>query len=698
MKFDKKYISRKFTFILILFWIFAALIVARMLKTMIFDKEECMKMRTVLYEREGKTYNGKRGDILSADGMILSSSLPKHNIYIDFLSGLTNPQKYTENPDSLSKADSTLLALKDSMFYSNLDTICRGLARICPTKTAEQYKDHLLKGRKSCARHYEICQGVNLNHIQYNQIIDLPYFNWTKDSKTKYTVGLVFRDRTSREKPFGDLARRTIGELFGVNSDSAKSGQPYAGLEAGFDEVLRGRTGIKHFRRIGSSFLPHVDSLASDGSDIVTTLDINMQEICENALRQKLTDIKADWGIVILEEAKTGDIKAQVNLAKTPSGEYVEKYNYAITALQEPGSTFKTSSIMVALDDGAINITDKVNTGGGVYKMHGSSMRDHNWTRGGYGTIDVPHTLIYSSNIGVSLLIDQHYSKDPQKFIDGLYRVGIVDSFNLPFLKAPHPIVRNPESKYWSAADLPWMSIGYSIQIPPIYLVNFYNGIANNGRLMQPRYVKAIQRHGEVVEELPPVVLRERMCSEQTLKNIRQALFDVVNSKDGTGKQARCQRFNASGKTGTAQISKGAAGYTSGTRQHYVSFCGFFPSEDPKYTCLVGIHISGGHASGGGMAGPVFSQIAENVYAHSTCNFKENEEVEDVKWEKDPLPKGTKRSPLPDLTGMGARDAVYEVERRGMKAVVTGKGKVKSQSVPAGTQCTRGTVVKLELK
>ena len=678
MKYNKKYISNTFTFVIISFWLCAIFIIIKMFITMTIDANKYGEMMRLLSERPAGKYMGKRGDILSSEGLILSSSIPRHKVYLDFLSGLKEPKKFVKSPDSISKSDSLFWVRKDTALMNNLDTICRGLVRICKVGDVQYYKDIILAGRAKKSRRCFICPGVKLNHLQYNQIRELPFFNLVKNNKTKYLVGLSSEDRNYREKPFGALARRTIGDVQEV-SDSNNVCVPISGLEYFYNDKLTGKTGVQHLKRSGSAFYNHIDTLAIDGYDMVTTLNVNMQEICDKALRKKLVELNADWGVVILQEVSTGDIKAQVNLGKNNKGDYVEDRNYAISSLMEPGSTFKTASIMVALDDGVIKITDKVDTGNGIMKIYGSTLKDHNWTRGGCKVIDVPHTLMFSSNIGVGLLIDRNYSKDPQKFIDGLKRIGIIDTLNLPFSRPGKPKVRNPESRIWSPADLPWMSFGYSLQLPPIYVVNFYNAIANNGTMMQPRYVKAIQNHGEVIEEFSPQVKVQHICGDQTLREIRQALFDVVNHKDGTGKQARVrnQSFTTSGKTGTAQISQAKGGYTNGIRQHYVSFCGYFPSDAPKYTCLVGIQISGGHASGGGMAGPVFSEIADKIYAHSIQDLSTIQgRVKPVVWKSTPKSKTDKTSSLPNLKGMTARDAVYEIERRGMKAVIVGKGKV----------------------
>lgn len=728
MKFNRKYISSKFPVVVVLAFLFTIGITWNMVKTMTVDYDKLMDMKSK-FETDSLEVKPKRGNILSADGQLLASSLPDYKIYIDFLSGLSRESMKAKNP--VNKADSAIWEKKDTLFHQNLDSICRGLSEICPSKTPAEYKAYLEKGWKERKRYYEICSHQVLNYIQYNQILNLPFFCEAKYHK--YLVGLTIEERNNRKKPFGSLAKRTLGEMYGAK-DSARSG-----LELAFDSVLRGEVGIRHRKKVRSKFLDVIDVPAKDGYDIITTIDVGMQDICETTLRAKLHELEADWGVVILMETKTGDVKSIVNLEKAGDGEYYEMRNWALAARMEPGSTFKTASIMVALDDGEIKYTDQIDTYSGVYSMHGASMKDHNWSRGGYHVIDVPHTLMYSSNIGVSRLIDMHYHNQPEKFINGLHRIGIAEPLGLPIPGAGDPFILTPDNELWSQTTLPWMSIGYSTQIPPISTVTFYNAIANDGKMMKPRFVKAIQKNGEIIEEFPPEVLKEQICKPSTLEYIRTALFRVVNDKQGTGKKAGSKRFHVSGKTGTAQVSQGRKGYTSGQRQYLVSFCGFYPSENPKYSCIVAIRKPGPAASGGGMAGPVFASIAEKVYSSAVTtdltrakdslsvfvpevlsgNIHSAKQVlgelnvgvmgdklAETDW-GEVKPNGTTlrfskdkdyADSVPDLKGMGARDAVYAIESRGMKIRLSGVGKVVSQSIAPGTAVRKNAVVNVKLK
>lgn len=736
MKFDKKYISGKFPYIVVLAFVFAVAVAANMVKTMTVDREKLQGMKKIL-EKDSVLIAPERGNILSCDGQLMAGSLPEYTVYIDFMSGISR-----ESIDSLKHEregkiekgamthdDSVTWNKKDTLFHENLDSLCIGLNKLYPKKTATEYKAYLEEGWNKKKQYYEIFKNHALNYLEYKQLQSLPFFREAKNHK--YLIGLGSTKRNNRKRPFGSLAYRTIGDLY-AEKDSARFG-----LELAFDSVLKGKPGVSHRKKVRDVYLSIPDKQPENGLDIVTTIDVKMQDICETALKAKLMEVEADWGIVVLMEPSTGDIKALVNLGKV-GDTYKEVQNHAVWGI-EPGSTFKTASIMVALDDGKIKYTDKVQTFSGVFPMHGSIMKDHNWRKGGNHEIDVPHTLMYSSNIGVSRLIDDNYKDHPEEFISGLHRIGIAEPLGLPIPGAHDPYLLTPDMKTaWSKASLPWMSIGYSTRIPPISTVSFYNAIANNGTMMRPRLVKALQKNGTIVKEFPPEVMKERICKESTLKDIQTALYRVVNDIKGGGKAARSNMFHISGKTGTAQVSHGKGGYRTGITEHFMSFCGFFPSEDPKYTCIVSI-FKKGNGYGGTTAGPVFLSIAEKIYLStavtdlSTVQDSLSIFVPDVKkgnvyaakqvlaelnvpmvgdnMDKDQWgeaqttgtavrfePDVIHQDSFPDLSGMGARDAVYAIESRGMKARIHGMGKVVSQSVKPGEKITTNKIVTIHLK
>ena len=730
-KFEKKSITKKFPLVVIIALCISIGIVFNMVKTMTVDRAKWQETRTKNFEETKDTLRrAHRGNILSTDGQLLASSLPSYNVYIDFLSGISR-----DGIDSLraghplSRKDSLFYAIKDSVFHASLDSICSGLYEICSDKTKAEYREYLEKNWQKRSRYCELCRHYPLSYTQFKKLQSLPFFSFR--GQGPYFAGLNPQERNSRTKPFGSLAKRTIGELYAIDQAEGKS-VAKCGLEHAFDSLLRGVDGRIHKRKVRQRMLEVVDREPEDGYDLVTTIDVNMQDVCESALRQQLIDVDAAFGTVILMDVKTGDVKAIVNLVKVGDGIYAEAQNYALTALMEPGSTFKTASMMVALDDGKVGFDETVDTGRGIYNMHGRDMKDSNYACGGHHVIDMQHTLVYSSNIGVSRFIDSRYGQHPEEFVEGLHRVGMGIDLELPFEGVAKPRIRMPNDtrNYWSKTTLAWMSIGYETQIPPISTVTFYNGIANGGRMVAPRFVKAIQKNGEVVEEYPVKVLRERMCKPEVIEHLKDALRKVVNEKGATGTRVASKRFVICGKTGTAQVAKEGVGYHGpGGLEHLLSFCGFFPYEDPQYTCIVAIRKGNG-GGGGTTAGPVFKTIAEKVYNKSLISNLDSMfdtlsvfvpevkhgNIDAARKVLDGLGVKSNQSSgwghayidgksvkfsgaefgadvMPDLTGMGARDAVYAVESRGMKLRLVGAGKVYKQSFPPGAKIRKGATV-----
>ena len=554
--------------------------------------------------------------------------------------------------------------------------------------------------------------------------------------------GFHWEEFNARRKPFTTLARRTIGDLFG-EIDSAKNG-----LELAFDKELRGTNGLMHRRKVLQKYLDIPVLNPVDGCDIVTTIDVGMQDLAERAVIEELKEINGEMGVAILMEVKTGDVKAIVNMTRGGDGEYYEMVNNAISYRCEPGSVFKVASFLVALDDGVVDTSFVIHTGSGVMEMHGRPMKDHNWRRGGYQDINVARALEVSSNIGVSYVIDKYYGSNPKKYVEGLYRVGIHEDLKLPLMGYHTPSIRMPDtkttdrSKYWSKTTLPWMSIGYETQIAPINTVAFYNAIANDGKMMQPRFVKQLVKDGQVIKEYEPVVLKEQIAKPKAIKTMQTILEHVVSQ--GLGKKAGSKSFKVAGKTGTAQVADQYGGYHSGTTRYWLSFAGYFPADNPRYSCIVCLKKSGLPASGGGMSGVVFHHIAEGVMAQNLKLSVEDARdttsrfIPDVKngnvmaadyvlghlgvktnvnWDGSyangnpvwgtavPQAKNvqltqinTQRNIIPDLTGMGARDAVYLLESRGVKAIIKGRGKVKSQSIYSGTSIKQGMACELYME
>lgn len=661
------------------------------------------------FVKENVTVRPNRGNIISSDGQLMASSLPEYKIYMDFKAGGIH---------------------KDTLLIKYLDSICDGLHQIFPDKSKAEFKSHILKGRKKGSRNY-LLYPKRISYIQYKEAKSLPVFNMSK-----YSGGFHEQAFNQRKKPFGSLAMRTLGDMYSDITLGAKNG-----LELQYDSILRGKEGITHRQKVMNKYLNIVDISPVDGCDIITTIDVGMQDIAEKALVDKLKEINGTVGVAILMEVATGDVKAIVNMTKCNDGIYREIRNNAVSDMMEPGSTFKTASIMVALEDGYITPDQNVDTGNGVYMMHGRPMKDHNWHRGGYGVINTTQVLMYSSNIGVSRLVDENYHKNPEKFVEGLYKLGIATPLNLDIPgAAKKPNIRMPNKNNWSKTALAWMSIGYETQVPPMNTLAFYNAIANNGKMVKPRFVKSIMKDGEVIEDIPVEVLNPAIASPKTIEQIQMILEKVVS--EGLGKKAGSKQFHVSGKTGTAQVAQGGV-YKSGTMRYLVSFCGYFPSEAPKYSCIVAIQKSGLPASGGLMAGSVFSEIAERVFAkHLAKDLKEAKDstailTPDVKHgdlvatnyildkidiqtigssikknENRPVwgrithtpntnitlvPEEINTKRVPNVIGMGAKDAVYLLESLGLKVQLIGTGKVKSQSILAGNTLQKGKTIQLRL-
>ena len=716
-KFDSKKVMPRYAFIAVIMTLVAISVLGKTLYIMTAKRAYWEEVADRVKVDSLKT-QPMRGNILSCDGQLMASSLPQYNIYMDF--------------KALREAK------KDTLFREKIDSICMGLNAIFPDRTAAEFKKHLMEGFEQNKRHWPVWNR-RINYSTFSEVRRLPVFCLKSNQS-----GFHWEEHNARKLAYGSLAGRTIGKMFGAK-DTAQ-----CGLELSYDSLLRGVEGIRHRRKVLNRYLDITDTPPENGADIVTTIDVSMQDLAERALLKELRLINANVGVAIVMEVKTGDIKAIVNMTKCADDDYHEIKNHAISDLLEPGSVFKTASIMVALDDGVVDTTYRVETAGGVWPMYGREMKDHNWRRGGYGMLTLPQTLMVSSNIGVSRIIDDHYHNTPEKYVQGIYRLGLADDLHIPLQGASPARIRMPKKdsrgkQYvnWSKTTLPWMSIGYETQVPPISTLTFYNAIANGGKMVAPRFVKAVMKDGVVIKEFDPVVLREQIAKESTIKKITTILEHVVSQ--GLGKKAGSQSFLVAGKTGTAQISKGAAGYKSGQMNYLLSFAGFFPAYEPRYSCIVCIQKSGLPASGGGMSGVVFHDIAEGIMAQSlkleASDARDSLSVlipqvksgnvlaasyvlehlgvkQRTDWdgsylngnpiwgradESDNSTVQLKRvnegdkSVMPDVHGMGARDAVFLIESRGVKVRLTGRGKVTEQSIGAGERIKKGMVCSLKL-
>lgn len=693
-KFNSKKVMWRYRVLAALLTFAGVGVVAKALYVMTVKKEYWTTVQSRL-KHDSIPVKPNRGNILDCNGRLMASSIPEYKIYMDFQTG-------GEDIDTLWK--------------DSLDTICAGLNEVFPEMSAEEFSQHLEKGRlkttKSGAvghRHWPVWKR-RINYNTFTEVRKLPIFNMNK-----YRSGFHWEEFNARNRPFTSLAQRTIGIMFG-EIDSAR-----CGLELSFDSLLRGQDGLVHRQKVLNKVMNITEVPAIDGADLVTTIDVNMQDLAERAVIDELKEINGDMGVAILMEVKTGDVKAIVNMSRVGEGQYAETINSAISYRCEPGSVFKVASLLVALDDGVIprDTSYVIHTGNGIMEMHGRLMKDHNWRNGGgYQDINVARTLEVSSNIGTSYVIDKFYGGHPEKFVEGLYRIGINEDLKLPLVGYRPPIIRWPDTKttdrtkYWSKTTLPWMSIGYETQIAPINTLAFYNAIANGGKMMQPRFVTKAVKDGETIQEFPPVVLKQSIAKKESIEMMQTILEHVVSQGLGRKAAPLSRAFKVAGKTGTAQIADEHGSYHSGTTRYWLSFAGYFPANNPQYSCIVCLRKTGLPASGGGMSGVVFRHIAEGVMAQKVKRLVDDIRDEDSNFTPDvkagnstastyvlnhlkvqgTQAKTTKAAldVMPDVRGMGARDAVYELERRGIKVTIHGRGKVKSQSIAAGKSVKSG--------
>jgi cell division protein FtsI (penicillin-binding protein 3) len=659
-----------------------------------------------------------RGNIYSGDDRIMATSAPQYHMYIDF------------------KAEGFALDSFRNSRYNNVDSLAYYLSRKLKNRTAAGYKAHLLKGLQSKKRQYPIYEGL-VSYIDLKEIRTFPFLRFHRNRSGFYT-----KEMMQRQKPFNKLASRTIGDIYN-EIDSLGTTRGKNGLELQYDSLLRGMAGLNSVQRVGGRWTNIVEIEPENGMDIRATIDINIQDLVEKALTDKLRELDADVGTAIVMEVKTGEIKAITNLERTGPGRFDETMNHAVADEIEPGSTFKIASMMVALEDRVVEPGTPVDVGKGVYAYANSNITDHNAHRGGYGMITAEKSIWYSSNIGIAKIIMKGYDRNPGKFVEGLHRIGMDANLKIEIPGAGKAKLRRPGDRYWSRTSLPWMSFGYEVQIPPVQTLTFFNAIANNGTMVRPMFVKDIVKNGKTVKHFEPEVVVPKICSERTLKIVQDMLYNVVNyqdpspaHRDGTGKPARSDVITIAGKTGTAQIASGGV-----YRGHHVSFCGYFPYEDPLYTCIVVIsRPRTGLPSGGSMCGTVVKEIAEKIYAN--CTVFDMKKVSDdslkviypsvkngdyaaVKNVMDELKVKSnttgkinskyvavnennagitlKELPqagnvVPDVVGMGAKDAVYALENCGLRVSLSGRGRVVSQSVGKGSKPAPGQTVVLTLK
>jgi cell division protein FtsI (penicillin-binding protein 3) len=653
-----------------------------------------------------------RGNIYACDGRLMASSIPTYYVYLDL------------RVPALHEKDGKL-------FYENIDSLSIYLSSFFHDKTAYAYKSAIINAYNAGDGEFQLYpKRISFSQLKLLQTLPLLKLG-------KYKSGLITKEFVKRVRPFGSLASRTIGDIYADESLGGKSG-----IENSFNDYLKGVSGTAIRQKVANNYMETVQAEPVDGLDVVSTIDIDLQDIAENALVDGVKEFDAAEGCAVLMEVRTGEVKAIVNMQRNKDGSYSENRNVAISNMTEPGSTFKVASVMAALDENKVKMTDTINTYNGQFKFGNRTMSDHNANHGGFHKITLAQAIYGSSNIGVSRAIVKAYGQNPGEFVDKLYAMKLNERMNLDLPGAAAPFIRHPNDKSheWSNTTLPWMSVGYETQIPPIYTLAFYNSIANDGKLIRPFFVKSIRKNGQIVKEFTTEVLNPAICKPSTLKLIRSALLGVVEDKMGTGKPAYSKYVRIAGKSGTAQISHGKEGYKVGGTKHQVAFCGYFPYENPQYSCIVVLREPGiGYASGGHQSGSIFKNIAEKTMALNSKRKVSHVDRDSID-EKDLIPIAksgyykalqtvmtnlnlplapnptdwakvsrqenethvqsisVSRYVIPDLTGMGAKDAVFILENMGLNVQVQGRGRVISQNQKPGTLARKGTSIQICLQ
>lgn len=642
-----------------------------------------------------------RGNIYSNDGSLLATSIPEYELRMDMLAGGIADEKFFN-----SKVDS--LAMKLSQFFGD--------------KSAKEYSRFLREARQDSARYVLIKRKVSYQDLKV--VRTFPLYN-----VGTYTGGLMVIQRNKRILPFKTLAARTIG----YKNENVANG---VGLEGAYGNYINGESGRQIMQRItGGNWVPvnrDAEIAPKDGADIISTIDINMQDLAQNALEKQLIKSKAHHGAVIVMEVATGEIRAVANFTKVEEGVYKEQFNYAIAGNQDPGSTFKLASYMALLEDKLIDTNTMVRTG--WYQIPGKKITDSHPKD---EIVTVKSAFENSSNAAIAKLINDNYKADPMKFTDHLYKWGLNKKLELQIPGEAQPVVKNIEAnKSWNKnMTLPQMAYGYEMQLTPLKMLALYNAVANNGKLIAPIFVKEIRRLGNPIAQFKARVINSKICSDETLAKIKSMLEGVVSN--GSGKQVVYNPlYKIAGKTGTAQVADGNLGYKA-KKQYQASFVGYFPADKPKYSMIVVINDPKGEYYGALVSGPVFREVADRIYAGDVQMFNGvNERLvgnTNPPEAKAGQSKATKKvynafgikalyaakSPyfntldtsngvayqdntpvkgvMPNVKGMGLKDAMFLIGNAGLKASVKGSGKVIAQSIQPGSRIGKGLMVQIEL-
>ncbi|PWA08349.1 penicillin-binding protein [Flavobacterium laiguense] len=624
---------------------------------------ELAKQRTV----KNFVIPANKGNIYSADGSLLATSIPNYAIRFD------------------------AVAPKTETFEKNVKLLSDSLGKML-RKSSSSIQNELRRARVNKNRYYLIAK--DLSYTEYMQIKGFPLFNLGA-----YKGGIIVEQRTVREHPIGKIAERTIGY-------ERKMPEGYSdgkGIEWAYSEYLNGKDGKILKQKIAKGqWKPIRDANEvepQDGYDVISTIDVYIQDIAHHALLKQLEEYEADHGCVVVMETKTGQIKAISNLGRANDGSYYETTNYAYAESHEPGSTFKLVDLMAILEDKVADTSTVYDTHGGIITYSGRKVRDSH--EGGYGKISLARGFEVSSNTVMAQAVYNGYKNNPSRFVNHINSYGLNKKLGLAFKGEGKPKIPQPSDKSWSNISLPWMAFGYEVSLTPLQTLTYYNAVANNGVMVKPQLVTEIKAWNKTIKKYNTVVMNPRICSPETILKLKAVLANVV--KKGTGSKLYSKDFSMAGKTGTAQVNYGKNG---GQDKHYASsFVGYFPADNPKYSCIVVVHkpnTAKNDYYGADVAGPVFKRIAQKI-------FTDTPSTNVIKKLDGSIPKQdrnynsyfaqTQKGHLyvPNVKGMSGMDAVALLENLGMKVKAVGVGKVKKQSLQAGQNIVKNSTILLEL-
>lgn len=632
--------------------------IAVLVKLVSIQMVEGDKYRKLAMDRTEKMFTiaPKRGNLYSDDGSLLATSVSRYTIRFD--------------AETVGKRD----------FEDNVKPLSEALAKLLGNSSSH-YQQLLRKAKENKNRYALIAR--NLDYSDYVAVKQFPLFN-----KGPYKGGLIIEQKIVREHPLGKIAERSVG-YERVDEDGYYT---RVGLEGAFGQYLRGVEGKRLKQKIAKGQWKPIgwDNIVEpkDGYDVVSTIDINIQDIAHHALLGQLEKYNAEHGCVIVMETKTGEVKAISNLGRTSEGKYYERLNYAIGESHEPGSTFKLMSMVVALEDKVIDTNTVIDTEKGTFKVYNRTVRDSK--HGGYGKISAAKAFEVSSNTAFAKIINNNYKDNPEKFVNRLMNMNLHRELGLPVNGEGTPVIRYPGDKGWSGVSLAWMSHGYEVSLTPLQTLTFYNAIANDGEMLKPRLIKAVKEWDKTILKFEKEVINPSICSKETAHKVQQLLKDVVEKKHGTGHGLYSPNFSMAGKTGTTQ--KNYVSKDPEVMKYISTFAGYFPADDPKYSCIVVIHEPDKSVGyyGADVSGPVFKSVAQKIYASSPLvdevdvNDAETKNL-DEDYQRYFAASNKKYNEVPNVEGMSGMDAVSILENLGIQVEVKGNGKVKKQSIAKGT-------------